>query len=156
MPRRSQTSAPPVLPASPFLTRVTLRQYRVQPAVYPFNIPLLAGGLELGFSTLATFLVGEIGSGKSTCLEALAWAAGSVAQSGNREHAYAEGADGHALGRALSLTWGQKVAGGSTGAVLGYGDPAAHIEGSAESDVPIALGSLVDRRPTAAPDPHPS
>ena len=76
MPRRWRTFAPPVLPAvlpgSPFLTRLTLRQDRVQLAVYPFNIPLLAGGLELGFSTPATFLVGEIGSGKSTCLEALA------------------------------------------------------------------------------------
>ena len=112
MPRRSRTSPSPVVAGSPFLTRVTLREDRVEAGVYPFNIPLLTDGLDLGFSTPVTFLVGENGAGKSTLLEALAWAAGFSAQGGNRDNAYAEGADGHALGRALSLSWRQKVAGG--------------------------------------------
>lgn len=110
--RRSHTAGSPVVPGSPFLTLVTLRQDRVQPGVYPFNIPLLSSGLELAFSAPVTFLVGENGSGKSTLLEALAWACGFSAQGGNRDNAYAEGAEGHALGRALHLRWRQKVAGG--------------------------------------------
>jgi predicted ATPase len=97
--RRSHTVASPVVPGSPFLTLVTLGRDRVQPGVYPFNIPLLRAGLELAFSTPVTLLGGENGSGKSTLLEALAWAAGFGAQGGNRDHAYGEGAEGHALGR---------------------------------------------------------
>jgi predicted ATPase len=48
-----------------------------------------------------TFLVGENGSGKSSLLEAIAWAVGFGAEGGSRNNSYAEGADGHALGRAL-------------------------------------------------------
>jgi predicted ATPase len=97
---------------SPFLTAVGLRDDRVQLDIYPFTLPLLARGLALKFSTPVTFLVGENGSGKSTLLESLAWAVGFNAQGGNRDNSYAEGADGHTLGRALHLSWRQKVAGG--------------------------------------------
>jgi predicted ATPase len=44
--------------------------------------------------------------------EAIAWAVGFGAQGGARDHSYAEGAEGHALGRALKLVWRQKVADG--------------------------------------------
>src|SRR5207248_3430458 len=52
------------------------------------------------------------GSGKSTLLEALAWAVGFNSQGGNRDHRFAEDSEGHALGRALYLSWRQKVADG--------------------------------------------
>lgn len=45
MPRQSRTPPSPVVAGSPFLTHVTLRHDRVQPVVYPFDIPLLSGGL---------------------------------------------------------------------------------------------------------------
>lgn len=97
---------------SPFLTRVALSQDRIQAGVHPFTIPLLQQGLEITFTTPVTFLVGENGSGKSTLLEAMAWALGFDAQGGNRDNSYAEDADGHALGRALKLSWRQRVTDG--------------------------------------------
>jgi len=47
-------------------------------ARYPFNLPLLRAMGSLPFDNAVTFLVGENGTGKSTLLEALAVAAGSV------------------------------------------------------------------------------
>jgi predicted ATPase len=73
---------------------------------------LVAQGLPMTFKTPVTFLVGENGSGKSTLLEALAWALGFGAQGGDRNNSYAEGEDGHALGRALRLAWRQRVSDG--------------------------------------------
>ena len=111
MPSRS-SYAPSSVKGSPFLTRVTLRQDRVQPGVHPFTISLLQHGLDLELSAPVTLLVGENGSGKSTLLEALAWAVGFSSQGGSRDHHFAEGDEGHALGRALRLGWRQKAASG--------------------------------------------
>jgi predicted ATPase len=109
MPSRKQ---PTTLPGSPFLTRAELWAERIQPGVHPFTLPWLPPEFCLSFTTPVTFLVGENGSGKSTLLEALAWALGFNAQGGNRDNSYAEGADGHTLGRALHLYWRQKVTSG--------------------------------------------
>ncbi|MEP6764826.1 MAG: AAA family ATPase, partial [Gemmatimonadaceae bacterium] len=79
------------------------------PGVYPFNIPILREDFELEFTTPVTFLVGENGSGKSTILEALAWSAGFNAQGGSRDNHFADSTDGHALGRALQLSWRQRT-----------------------------------------------
>src|SRR5437763_1699518 len=102
MPSRPR-HAPSSVKGSPFLSRVMLRQDRIQPGVHPFNIPLLQRGLDFELSTPVTLLVGENGSGKSTLLEALAWAVGFSSQGGNRDHHFAEGDDGHALGRATPI-----------------------------------------------------
>jgi len=104
--------APKRIYGSPFLTQISLQEDRIQDGIHPFTIPLVAQGLHLTFKTPVTFLVGENGSGKSTLLEALAWALGFSAQGGNRDNSYAEGADGHALGRALRLAWRQRVSDG--------------------------------------------
>lgn len=112
MPRRRSSTpvAPlaPVAPGSPFLTRVGIDPGRVEPGRHPFELPILRD-LSLAFTTPVTFLVGENGSGKSTLLEGLAWAVGFGSQGGNRDHQFAEGADGHALGRALVLSWRQRT-----------------------------------------------
>jgi predicted ATPase len=97
---------------SPFLTHVRLREDRAIPGHYPFSIPILAEGLSLQFKSPVTLLVGENGSGKSTLLEALAWSAGFSSEGGNRTNEYAETDDGGLLGRALALSWRQKVAAG--------------------------------------------
>jgi predicted ATPase len=99
-------------PGSPFLTRVALRDDRVQPGVHPFTLPMLADGLTLDFTTPVTFLVGENGSGKSTLLEALAWHMGFGLHGGSRDHQFVDGGEGQALGRALSLAWRQRTADG--------------------------------------------
>lgn len=80
--------------------------------VHPFTVPAIMRGLPLELSTPVTFLVGENGSGKSTLLEALGWALGFSAEGGDRTRAYAEGTDGHALGRALALSWRKPVTDG--------------------------------------------
>lgn len=98
-----------VVSGSPFLTRISLREDRIQAGTHPFEIPLLRNGLALSLTTPVTFLVGENGSGKSTILEALAWSVGFGTQGGNRDHVFEEGADGHALGRALKLEWRQRT-----------------------------------------------
>lgn len=97
---------------SPFLTHVSVHRDRVQPDVHPFTIPLVANGLALEFTTPVTFLVGENGSGKSSVLEALAWATGFGIYGGSRDHQFVSGDEGHALGSALKLTWRQRVTDG--------------------------------------------
>jgi len=100
------------LMGSPFLTRISLREDRVEPDAHPFDLPFLSNGLDLGISSPVTFFVGENGSGKSTLLEAMSWNTGFGSQGGNRDHRYSEDDTGRALGRALLLSWRQKVAGG--------------------------------------------
>jgi predicted ATPase len=83
----------------------------MDPRAHPFTMPLIAE-LDIAFTAPVTFLVGENGSGKSTLLEALAWQLGFSAQGGAKDNSFVEGADGHALGRALTLSWRQRVADG--------------------------------------------
>lgn len=100
------------LPGSPFLTHVAIKRDKYQHGVYPFTLPIVPEDFALTITTPVTFLVGENGAGKSTLLEALAWACGFSASGGHRDQSYAEGADGHVLGRALRMGWRQRVTGG--------------------------------------------
>ena len=112
MRRRVVVGTGSALPGSPFLTHISLKDEKVQHGVYPFTLPVIGDNLELKLSTPVTFLVGENGTGKSTLLEALAWAAGFGQGGGHRDQSFAEGADGHTLGRALRMGWRQRVSGG--------------------------------------------
>jgi predicted ATPase len=94
---------------SPFLRRVALRPDRVLEGEHPFDLPILSGDFELTFENPVTFLVGDNGTGKSSLLEGLAWSCGFSSRGGAREYRYDEDDDGHVLGRALALSWGQKV-----------------------------------------------
>ncbi|MEM7113300.1 MAG: AAA family ATPase [Chloroflexota bacterium] len=49
-----------------------------RPAGFPFNVPVISNLEKVTFTAAVTFLVGENGSGKSTFLEALACAVGSI------------------------------------------------------------------------------
>jgi len=115
MPRSKRKRFDPAvsaLPGSPFLTHIALNTERVQPGAYPFTIPWLVDNFAMKFPTPVTFLIGENGTGKSTLLEALAWAVGFSARGGDRDRSFSEEADGYALGRALQLAWRQNVSGG--------------------------------------------
>lgn len=112
MMKRSRTTTATTVPGSPFLGRIGLRDDRIVPDVYPFTIPWIDAELAIDLTSPVTFLVGENGTGKSTLLEGLAWACGFGAQGGAKDNSFAEGADGHGLGRALRLGWRQKVADG--------------------------------------------
>ncbi len=98
---------------SPFLVDIALDEDRVDNGnVHPFNVRSIMRGLPLRLTTPVTMLVGENGTGKSTLLEAIAWALGFNQIGGDRDRSFQEGADGHALGRALRLGWRQRVSDG--------------------------------------------
>lgn len=68
----------------PYLLGLRLLEERVpRPAVFPFDLPAVAG-LNLQFESAVTFLIGENGSGKSTLIEALAELCGLPASGGGR------------------------------------------------------------------------
>lgn len=129
----NRSRKPRTVAGSPFLTDITLRDDRVVAGSFPFELPVLSRGLELHIETPITFFIGENGSGKSTLLEALAWAAGFGAKGGSRDHRYAEDGDGQALGRALRLSWRQKVHDGFFLRAETFFDFASHLEGMGSS-----------------------
>ncbi|MCF2504282.1 AAA family ATPase [Dyadobacter sp. CY107] len=75
---------------------------------YPFNIPVLANGLDLEFTSNVTFFVGENGSGKSTILEAIAIKCGFNPAGGNQNHAYDFYETESNLSNFLRLSWRPK------------------------------------------------
>ncbi len=60
------------------LRSIQVRRFKPWPDKFPYNVPVIASLEELAFTAPVTFLVGENGTGKSTLLEALAVAAGSI------------------------------------------------------------------------------
>ncbi|KPH79704.1 MULTISPECIES: AAA family ATPase [Bosea] len=110
-------SRPTRLPA-PFLKRVWLDEDKVaDPSLYPFCLPFLARGFELGFDRAITIIVGENGTGKSTLLEGIAALAGYDEAGGGKgyrpvDHSRAIEAMGGALGDALRASWLPKITSG--------------------------------------------
>ncbi len=76
---------------------------------FPFAIPALRSFETLAFRSAVTFLVGENGSGKSTFLEALAWAIGAVTVGSESVDRDPSLAPIRPLGRALQLVWSQRT-----------------------------------------------
>jgi predicted ATPase len=76
---------------------------------FPFTVPSLAALTEIRFESPVTFLVGENGSGKSTFLEALAAAVGSIAV-GSAEVGRDETLSAaRQVARHLKLAWGRRT-----------------------------------------------
>lgn len=76
---------------------------------FPFTVPSLASLTEIRFQSPVTFLVGENGSGKSTFLEALAAASGSIAV-GSAEVGRDETlSSARQVARYLKLSWGRRT-----------------------------------------------
>jgi predicted ATPase len=94
---------------APFLRQIVTLPELVDTAVYPFNIPAFAPGIDLSFRSKVTFFVGENGSGKSTLLEALAECCGFSPEGGSRDHHRASFADRSPFAQALRLSWQPKV-----------------------------------------------
>jgi predicted ATPase len=105
--RRKAAPAPKT--GAPFLHEVVSLPEKVDPGIYPFNLPAFSNGIELTFKSKVTFFVGENGSGKSTLLEALAECCGFNPEGGNRDHHHAMFADRSPLAQALRLSWRPKV-----------------------------------------------
>ncbi len=76
---------------------------------FPFNVPVVQGWEKLDFASPVTFFVGENGSGKSTILEALAAAAGSITageESAGRDPSLSEV---RKLSQKMRLTWNKRT-----------------------------------------------
>src|SRR5689334_2776889 len=91
------------------LRSVSLKKTIAANETFPFNVPIIKSLKEIAFSSEVTLLVGENGSGKSTFLEAIAAAVGSITVG-------SDGADSdqtlkqiHLLARALKLTWSKRT-----------------------------------------------
>jgi predicted ATPase len=76
---------------------------------FPFSVPALAALERIELPAPVTFLAGENGSGKSTFLEALAWAVESVAAGGAPLERDATLAAVRPLGRALRPIWNRRT-----------------------------------------------
>lgn len=84
-------------------------QFGSLPDRFPYNVPVIQNLDELAFHSPVTFLVGENGSGKSTFLEALACAAGSItvgAESVSRDQTLEKMRQ---LARYLKLVWSKRT-----------------------------------------------
>jgi predicted ATPase len=92
-----------------FLRDVQMKNGTPDRSDFPFSIPLVRGFEGVRFTAPVTYLVGENGSGKSTFLEALAVAAGSVSASGTdlRRDPTLEAA--RRLAEHLRLAWARKT-----------------------------------------------
>jgi predicted ATPase len=122
-----------------------------QAHTFPFNVPAimsLVGG-ELAFSSPVTFLVGENGSGKSTFLEALAYAAQAIAVgSDGMDHDPTLSAV-RMLGRALKLSWQKRTRRGffmRSEDFFGYAKRMQQTRAEMEHDL-----QAIDANPTLSP-----
>lgn len=78
-------------------------------AGFPFSVPSLASLTEIRFESPVTFLVGENGSGKSTFLEALAAAAGSIAVGSSDIGSDETMGAARSVARHLKLAWKRRT-----------------------------------------------
>jgi predicted ATPase len=105
------------LPA-PYLKRIWLDASLVNEAQeYPFCLPFLQNGFELGFDHAITIIVGENGTGKSTLLEGIAALAGYDEAGGGKgyrpvDHSRAVEAMGGRLSKGLRASWLPKITNG--------------------------------------------
>ena len=76
---------------------------------YPFNLPLVRSLPDVEFTSEVTFLVGENGSGKSTFLEAVACAVGSIAVGSESVHTDKNLAPVRLLAREFKLAWNKRT-----------------------------------------------
>lgn len=80
-----------------------------QAAVFPFNVPVIKALDTVRFTAPVTFLVGENGSGKSTFMEAVASAAGSIAVGSTELDTDKSLESTRKLAKVLKLAWSKKT-----------------------------------------------
>ncbi len=94
---------------------IQLRQVAVRRAegrdeqAFPWTVPFVAAHAVVELTTPVTFLVGENGSGKSTWLESVAYAAEMIVAGGDDLASDVTLGHVRALGDALRLTWGKRT-----------------------------------------------
>ena len=103
---------------APFLKQISFDRAKAEGSTdYPFSVPLFQKNFTLKFQKPVTIFVGENGTGKSTLLEFIAYAAGFNVWGGSRNHTH----DAHEdqsleylkdLSKAATLAWLPKVSKG--------------------------------------------
>lgn len=120
------------------LTSIQLNALPEPADVFPFHIPAIRSLTALELTTPVTFLVGENGSGKSSFLEALALAAGSIV-AGSSDLAGDESLKGvKPLAHRLKLTWHKRTRKGfflRSEDYFGYVRRLAHMRQELERDL---------------------
>lgn len=89
--------------------RVKLRDEDATEDGYPFSIPVVRSLDTIAFRSPVTFFVGENGSGKSTILEAVAAAVGSITIGGESIHTDPTLVHARRLAAQLTLSWARKT-----------------------------------------------
>lgn len=79
------------------------------PEQFPFTLPLVQALEEINFDSPVTFLVGENGTGKSTFIESLAVAVGSIAVGAESVQTDKTLAHARSLAKHLRLSWSKKT-----------------------------------------------
>ncbi len=105
---------------------------------FPFSVPAIKNLAMLEFTTPVTFLVGENGSGKSTFMEAVANAAGSIAAGSSDLDADKTLDSTRALSKSLKLVWSKKTRKGfflRAEDYFGYAKRLTHIREDLEEDL---------------------
>ncbi len=119
---------------------------------FPFSVPVIKSLPKLTFTTPVTFLVGENGSGKSTFLEAVASAAGSIAVGSADLEADKTLVAVKALAHKLKLTWHKNTRKGfflRAEDYFGYAKRLAHIREALEQDLHTLDEEYAGRSETA-------
>ncbi len=92
------------------LQSLSINKIGVKPrASFPFNVPVIQSLSELTFPSEVTFFVGENGSGKSTVLEAIACAAGSIVVGSDSIENDKTQAQIRPLAKRFKLVWTKKT-----------------------------------------------
>jgi predicted ATPase len=105
---------------------------------FPFNVPVIQALPAIEFSSPVTFLVGENGSGKSTFLEAIASAAGSIAVGSSDLDSDKSLDSVKRLGQKLKLSWHKRTRKGfflRAEDYFGYAKRLAQIREDMEQDL---------------------
>lgn len=90
------------------LRSIDLRSFGDQ-AQFPFNLPIVRSWQPLALTSPVTFLVGENGSGKSTILEAIACAVGSITVGSESVKTDPSLAAVRELAKTMKLAWSKRT-----------------------------------------------
>ena len=120
------------------LRSVELRPLEEPPARFPYTLAFLQGFQRMEFSSPVTFLVGENGSGKSTFMEILACAVGSITVGSESVRTDKTLAAVREFSNHLRLTWSKRTKRGffmRAEDFFGYARKMAEIREEMESDL---------------------
>ena len=135
------------------LSSVTLKEQEAAlPEVFPFTLPIVQDFSPVEFKTEVTFLVGENGSGKSTFLEALGCAIGSITVGSESVEKDATLSEVRAFAKHLRLVWKAKTRRGffmRAEDFFGFAKSIAQKRQELLSDLRDAERKFKDRSPTA-------